>query len=129
MLPCAAYSTIDESYPSTILPTAIIKVEYDYQKKVILMINTYCKRCRTSFPIPDLSAEVLKPILIAIREDNTVLKAIPLIQKAGDLEIRKAKAVAMHITQAKGYCHKCKSKLSGSGQTECPKCQSINLDW
>jgi tRNA(Ile2) C34 agmatinyltransferase TiaS len=51
------------------------------------------------------------------------------LRQASGIELRNAKAVEMHITRTAGVCQRCQGQLESSGQTECPKCGSLNLDW
>jgi hypothetical protein len=44
------------------------------------------------------------------------------------LELRAAKVLALHVTSAKGVCHRCLSQVSGM-ESVCTKCCSANLDW
>jgi len=44
------------------------------------------------------------------------------------MDLREAKALALHITRTKGFCHRCGSVIQGS-ESVCAGCNSANLDW
>src|SRR5262245_11183783 len=87
-----------------------------------------CKRCRVSFPLPELAAAERERVAASLREDQHI-HAILLLRQMAGLNLRDAKAVEMHVTRARGICVRCRGPLPASGQTECPKCGSLNLDW
>jgi hypothetical protein len=88
----------------------------------------YCKRCQASFPVPDLSEPDRDRIASSVRAGQHV-QATTLLRELAGLDIRDAKAVEMHITRTPGVCVRCRRQLPGLGETECPQCGSLALDW
>jgi hypothetical protein len=46
-----------------------------------------------------------------------------------DLDLRRAKAVALHLAEPDGSCHRCGTQLSQQNEVNCEKCKSFNLNW
>lgn len=88
----------------------------------------HCARCGGSFSIPILGAPEQARI-VALRRSRGPVQAILLLRELADIDLRDAKGTMMHITAAPHLCHRCKGPLSGSVETTCPKCKSLNLDW
>ena len=80
------------------------------------------------FEVPSLSASEQSSVAELARA-RQVMAAMQLLHKISGIELRDAKAVEMHITRSHGICHWCSGPLEGAGQTECPKCGSLNFDW
>ncbi len=87
-----------------------------------------CKRCRASFPLPELTDAERERVASSLREGQHI-GAIQLLRQIAGFNLRDAKAVEMHITPKPGVCVRCHGPLPSSGQMECPKCGSLNLDW
>lgn len=90
--------------------------------------SVHCKRCRVSFPLPALPDPDRDRVASSVREGQHI-QAIQLLRQLAGFDLRDGKAVEMHITRARGVCVRCGGQLPTSGQTECPRCGSLNLDW
>jgi hypothetical protein len=67
-------------------------------------------------------------VVAAVRNDKHV-EAIRLLREFAGVDLRDGKALEMHVTRNQGICVRCRGPLQEPGQTECPKCGSLNLDW
>jgi hypothetical protein len=88
----------------------------------------YCRRCRASFPLPELAVAERDRVASSVREGQHI-QAIQLLRQFAGFDLRGGKAVEMHITRTSGVCVRCRGPLPTSRQTECPKCGSLNLNW
>ncbi len=85
--------------------------------------------CRKCFPtnVPDdWTIEKKNEVASLVRNTNPI-SAIQYFRPIGML-LTDAKAIALHITLEKGYCHQCKTNLV-EYEGKCPKCKRLNLDW
>lgn len=85
-----------------------------------------CEKC---FPIiRNVDWQIEKKIKVAslVRNLNPI-SAIEYFRPIG-MSLTDAKGIALHISAEKGFCHKCKTKLT-EYEGKCPKCKSLNLDW
>ena len=87
-----------------------------------------CHRCRVSFPLPRISEAERARLVSAVRAGQHV-ETIQLLRELAGFDLRDGKAVEVHITRRPGICVRCRTPLPSRGQTECPKCGSLNLDW
>jgi len=90
--------------------------------------TVHCKRCGASFPLPELADAERNRVASSVR-DGQHIQEIQLLRQFAGFDLRDGKAVEMHITRTRGVCVRCRGQLPISGQTECPKCGSLNLDW
>jgi|SRR5687767_6196453 len=88
----------------------------------------HCKRCGASFPFPELPNAERERIAGAVRAGRHI-EAIRLLREFTGVDLRDGKAIEMHITRTSGICVRCRGHLSATGQTECPNCDALNLDW
>jgi hypothetical protein len=86
-----------------------------------------CPKCRTCVVWPESLTPAGAAALADVVRTDTSEGARFAHQKLG-LDLREAKALALHITSTKGVCHRCKSQVIGS-ESVCTKCRSANLDW
>jgi rubrerythrin len=63
-----------------------------------------------------------------VRAGNSII-AMQHITAKSPLNLRDAKAIALHITQDSGTCHHCSYPLTGEATDHCPFCQAVNYDW
>ena len=90
-------------------------------------VQVECPKCRTTIVWPaDLSITQKGEIAEAARADR--LGAVQLIRLRYLTDLRQAKALALHITSSGSKCHKCSAGV-GTGELNCPKCRSLNLNW
>src|SRR5437667_9527599 len=90
--------------------------------------TVHCRRCRASFELPSLSDTERVRIAEVVRAGQHI-EAMRLLRQPSGIELRDAKGVEVHITRTPGVCQRCSGQLPSSGQTECPKCGSLNFDW
>jgi hypothetical protein len=86
-----------------------------------------CPKCRTCVVWPVSFSASEATAFAEITRRSTSDGARYAVEKFG-LDLREAKALAIHVTRTKGVCHRCKSLVIGS-ESVCTKCRSVNLDW
>lgn len=57
-----------------------------------------------------------------------LFEGVKFIRSICSLDIVEAKALAYHVTQDRGFCHRCHSPVTQEVST-CQKCKSVNLNW
>ena len=88
-----------------------------------------CQRCGAEFLVPDLPAEVKKEISAAAHQTGR-MQAILELRNRAKIGLSEAKAVALHLSEEGGVCHRCRSRLTEQEEEQsCPKCRSLNLRW
>jgi hypothetical protein len=86
-----------------------------------------CGKCRTCIILPDSISEEDKHKVADLCHADQRMEAIRHLRMSCLPDLREAKAIVIHVTGAKGICHRCRSPLKGN--ETCPKCKSLNLDW
>jgi len=106
-----------------------------------------CRHCGSTFRIPDLPAEKLAEVAAMFRAGQYLPSAsrlatytygkyprtifgitISLLPKSPIDPIDAVTAVR-HITNPSGACFNCKTPITTPGQSECPHCHALNLNW
>lgn len=90
--------------------------------------KVHCKHCGGSFPLPDLPEAERAQVVSSVRRRQPI-QATQLLRRFATLDLREANAIEMHITRSSGICVRCHGHLPATGQTECPNCGALNLDW
>ena len=107
-----------------------------------------CNQCAAPFSVPSISAEQRSEIATLVRANrfttaaadlyNTVWKPRqsrwPLIfqifvPQDAPPSVHDTIEVIRHITRPAGVCSNCKTQLPSRGQSECPNCHALTLDW
>lgn len=88
----------------------------------------FCPRCHGSIATPDLS-ESEKLALANLARSKTITEVILRLKRQVHFTLTDAKFLALHTTRTKGVCHRCYYPLEVPGESECPNCQALNLDW
>ena len=87
-----------------------------------------CQQCHGGIVMPDLS-ESAKLVLANLARSKAITEVILRLKRQTGITLAEAKFLALHTTRTKGVCHRCYYPLAVSGQSECPNCQALNLDW
>jgi uncharacterized paraquat-inducible protein A len=107
-----------------------------------------CKHCAAAFSVPEISTEQRSVIATLVRANRVTLalgelhnmvwkmrrSRWPIIFQiffplnAGPFS-RDCIQVIRHITWPAGVCSHCKTHLPGPGQSECPNCHALTVDW
>jgi uncharacterized paraquat-inducible protein A len=93
-----------------------------------ICVDVHCQRCGMTFELPELS-DLLKGQLAEIARSGTIFEVIRQLNLQKGVERHSAKCLALHMTRVPGTCHRCHYPLLLSGQSKCPKCDALNLDW
>jgi len=88
-----------------------------------------CRKCGVSFLIPASASAKLKAEVAALLREHKPIASIKHWRDETGGDLVNAKATTYHITEQKGFCHRCNTKLLEGEITECAKCNSLNLDW
>lgn len=95
--------------------------------------EAHCDRCKVSFVIPDVPAEVWDEVMALIRSDKRLEAVKFLANKSGQgffsPNLSNAKALVFHISRNGELCTRCFSPLAQKGEFTCPKCRSLNFNW
>ena len=88
-----------------------------------------CQKCGADIHVPYLPAEVKKEIS-AVAHRAGRMQAIVELRDRAKIGLGEAKAVAFHLSEEGGVCHRCRSRLTGQEEEQaCSKCRSLNLRW
>lgn len=86
-----------------------------------------CPKCGQNIVWPEkLSAEEKKGVAGISRRSRA--DAAKFARTTLALDLHEAKALANHISDERGRCHRCGSLIVGEISV-CAKCRSVNLDW
>jgi hypothetical protein len=86
-----------------------------------------CAKCETVLVLPD-SLDSRERQEVARLRRSDVMAAIEYLTQIHSLDLREAKAVASHIPPTAGECTRCHTPIP-SGDSTCPRCRSLNLNW
>ena len=93
------------------------------------MNSLKCQKCGADIPVPALPAEAKKEISVVAHRTGRIQAMLELRDRA-KIGLSEAKAVAFHLSEEGGVCHRCRSQLTGQEEEQsCPKCRSFNLKW
>lgn len=87
-----------------------------------------CLKCECSIFIPNIDDKD-KRELILIKQNESDFLLIQKINKLTHLNLKDSKALAYHINNKVGFCHRCNYKDLVSENVICPKCKSFNTNW
>lgn len=85
-----------------------------------------CRKC-SPVHIPDNWTDEKKSEVASLIRNTSLVSAIQCFRPI-KMDLGDAKNIAMHVTQEKGLCHHCRTKLV-EYEGRCPKCKRLNLDW
>jgi hypothetical protein len=86
-----------------------------------------CPKCHVCVVWPDALTLAQAAAFADVARRSRLEGAQYAHQKLG-LDLREAKALAMHVIRTKGTCHRCESQVIGP-ESVCAKCRSVNLNW
>jgi ribosomal protein L40E len=89
--------------------------------------HLFCAKCKTVLVLPDSLDSRERQELAHLRRTD-VMSAIKHLTQHHALHLREAKAIASHIPPAADLCTRCHAPIP-RGDTTCPKCRSVNLNW
>ena len=88
-----------------------------------------CQKCGANVSVPNLPTEVKKAISAVAHQTGRIQAMLELRDRA-KIGLSEAKAVAFHLSDERGACHRCHTPLSEQEEEQdCPKCRSLNLGW
>jgi uncharacterized OB-fold protein len=87
----------------------------------------HCTRCGSTLVWPVALSDVEKAEIAQSARPHPI-HAITSIKTRLNLTLTQAKALSLHISQARGQCHRCGTSLGGA-EAICTKCNSANLNW
>ncbi|MDI9340141.1 MAG: hypothetical protein QM534_06160 [Sediminibacterium sp.] len=88
----------------------------------------YCAKCQSIIPLPLLTTETKRAVLLAVRSNQTFM-AIKLIKDTSVSDLKDAKCVVDHINKVHGHCHNCSYTTLETEAGVCPVCNSFNFNW
>lgn len=89
--------------------------------------SIYCRRCRCEVTWPVQLDDVRKAELGALARLDRIA-ATRRIRDQLDLSLGDAKALVAHISRDDDVCARCKH-IVAKGETVCPNCKGVNLNW
>ncbi len=103
--------------------------ECEAMPNLMLMNALKCQKCGANVSVPDLPVVVKKEISAVAHRIGRIQAVLELRDRA-KIGLSEAKAVASHLSEEGGECHRCRSRLTGQEEEQsCPKCRSLNLRW
>ena len=92
------------------------------------MVLVPCRKCRVDIIWPATLASSDRA-LFAETARAGIIAAIQLARSRFGFDGRQAKALAMHITSARGTCNRCRRPITPGEASICEQCNAANLDW
>jgi hypothetical protein len=88
-----------------------------------------CRGCRTDIDVDAVDDVRVRADAAKLCRRARPMEAIALVQRSAKLDIRRAKAIVLHVTKEPARCHRCGEPVVPHQTSVCAACGRVNVDW
>jgi hypothetical protein len=88
-----------------------------------------CRGCKGDIGDHAVADAAVRAEAAKLYRNAEPMKAIAVLQRAAQLDLRTAKATVLHVTKKPARCHHCGEPVIANQSTVCAACGRVNLDW